>query len=185
MMAIQTVEKRQRDGQRKAKMATGPPPTSTDDPNKQNRRTSGLGPPASSGGDRYKRAPVKFTSSSAGTTTTSPTISQVKRSKKGNITESVPGYYINNRVASLRDINANERCCLGLLNALMKKHGHTYASDEQLAYYLGLKEEGLRPITRRLRKRGYIEDISKQYGQHHWVVCPALRDKPKPSDDGF
>jgi hypothetical protein len=42
------------------------------------------------------------------------------------LTEECPLYVINRAVANCRVLTSTERCCIGLLNSLMQKHGYAY-----------------------------------------------------------
>lgn len=64
-------------------------------------------------------------------------------------------------LANCRELSPIECLCIGLLNKLMEKNGYAYASNKQLAHWLGLQPEGVRPLLRRLESRGKIEDIGK------------------------
>jgi hypothetical protein len=108
-----------------------------------------------------------------------PATDNTRNETRKQLVDHCPAYYINERVANFRGINATERCCLGLLNALMKKHGYAYVTDEQLAYWLDMKPEGLRPIMRRLRQTGCVDETSRRRGVHRWVVRDHLRDKTR------
>ena len=123
-------------------------------------------------------------------TTTDTTVSREETLAKGKIlkwgeviTDHCPGYRINDKLANFRQINGTERHCLGLFNTLMRKTGYAYASNKQLAHWLGLKPEGIRPMLRRLERAVYIKNISKRAGVHWWVVRKDLQNSKQPDND--
>jgi hypothetical protein len=106
------------------------------------------------------------------------------------LTDAPPSYWINKKVAaSRRELNPNERHCLGLLNALMKnRFGNTFVTTEQLAHWLGFKNtESVDRVLRRLIKKGIIKERDKviryenehRLIEHRIVVCKPWRDPKK------
>lgn len=106
----------------------------------------------------------------------------VRRSNhQRDLRQDCPGYMINKKVANCSEIhNDTELKCIGLLNFLMRKHGYTYMTNEQLALWLRMKNsESARHLLARLCKRGLIENTGSRNGQIRWVVREDLRDPKK------
>jgi hypothetical protein len=96
------------------------------------------------------------------------------------IRDECPAYYINKKVANCRDLSPNERCCMGLLNVLMKKYGYAFVSDAQLAHWLGLdKPNSAGNMLRKLSTNRFIANKSRKRGKHEWVVLPEWRNPEK------
>jgi hypothetical protein len=137
---------------------------------------TGLGAAVSSSEPDEVREPVSLT------TTIDDQVSQVKKlAKVAKIRDDSPAYFINKKLANCRKLTSTERCCVGLLNFLMKnKDGYAWVGYPQLAHWLGLKNgDCAYNLVQKVSKKGFIRDKGDYRGKHRWVVCDEWRD-PKP-----
>jgi hypothetical protein len=94
-----------------------------------------------------------------------------------HLTDECPLYIINRQLANCRVITSTERCCIGLLNSLMQKHGYAYVSNEQLAWWLDMKSSNsVRNMLAKLTKMRLIQNTGRRNLEIRWVVCPELQN---------
>jgi hypothetical protein len=93
------------------------------------------------------------------------------------LTDECPFYIINRKLANCKTLTSTERCCIGLLNSLMQKHGYAYVSNEQLAWWLDMKSSNsVRNILAKLTKMRLIQNTGRRNLEIRWVVCPELQN---------
>ena len=108
----------------------------------------------------------------------------VRRSgdRSTGLTEQCPLYIINRALANCRVLTSTERCCIGLLNSLMQKHGYAFVSNEQLALWLCMKSpDTVRNMLARLTKMGFIANTGRRHLEIRWVVCQELQNPKRKS----
>jgi hypothetical protein len=102
--------------------------------------------------------------------------------RSGGLTEECPLYIINRALANCRVLTSTERCCIGLLNSLMQKHGHAFVSNEQLALWLCMKSpDTVRNMLARLTKMGFIANTGRRHLEIRWVVCQDMQNPKRKS----
>jgi hypothetical protein len=141
---------------------------------------TGLGAAVSSSEPDEVREPVNVT-----TSTPKPKSQVNKLAKVAKLRDDSPAYFINKKLANCRQLTSTDRCCVGLLNFLMKnKDGYAWVGYPQLAHWLGLKDKDVAyNLMRKLSMNGFIRDEGEYRGKHRWVVCEEWRDptkKPRP-----
>jgi Helix-turn-helix domain len=100
-----------------------------------------------------------------------------RRSDRRELTEECPFYIINRKLANCRVLTSTERCCIGLLNSLMQKHGYAFVSNEQLALWLCMKSpDSVRNMLAKLAKAGFLKDTGRSNLEVRWVVREDLRN---------
>jgi hypothetical protein len=100
-----------------------------------------------------------------------------RKSERRELTEECPLYIINRRLANCRVLTSTERCCIGLLNSLMQKHGYAFVSNEQLALWLCMKSpDSVRNMLAKLAKTGFLKDTGRRNLEVRWVVREDLRN---------
>jgi hypothetical protein len=137
---------------------------------------TGLGSAISSPEPDEVREPVNVT------TTLNDTCCQATKSpKRAKLRDDSPAYFINKKLANCRELTSTDRCCVGLLNFLMKnKDGYAWVGYPQLAHWLGLKNSDVAyNLMRKLSKNGFIRDEGDYRGKHRWVVRDEWRDPVK------
>jgi hypothetical protein len=93
------------------------------------------------------------------------------------LTNECPLYIINRQLANCRVLTSTERCCIGLINSLMQKHGYAYVSNEQLAWWLDMKSpNSVRNMLAKLTKMRLIQNTGRRNLEIRWVVCPDLQN---------
>lgn len=103
-------------------------------------------------------------------------VAAAEASDPRELTTECPLYIINRKVANCRVLTSTERCCIGLLNSLMQKHGYAYVSNEQLAWWLGMKTNSVRNMLTKLTSQGFIKNTGRRHLEIRWVVCQEMQN---------